>query len=87
MNGEIVVEFESTGHLVILVCLSLGFVITFGAIIYHRYYLKDRISQAKYVAIAKFFFQVTDLFTDLVFNMILYLSQRLLTLTYTSQSH
>ena len=69
-----------------LTCIIVTLILIFSACLYQNCKAKRRSDNMNFTSIIKFFFQVGDLFTDIFFNAILYLENRLYLLTYISIS-
>ena len=80
---EIIESLNNTGEYVIGVCVTVAvLVVILGATLSRNH--SSQTDGIQYLAIGKFFYQVGDLFTDIFFNVILILEDRLHALTYIS---
>ena len=85
-NLQLIKDFNTTGERIVVAsaCLALLFVV--GSFVYYKKKVKGKAGNIQYLAIGKFFLQSSDLFTDIFFNVILYLEDTLPVLTYVSIS-
>ena len=83
-NQSLINDFDNTAKIIVLACFIMALMLMFGGFLYQNFKAKRRSDKTNFSSIIKFFFQVGDLFTDIFFNAILYLENRLYLLTYIS---
>ena len=79
-------EFDTTGQYIVVICAVLAFVFVTSSFIYYEKTVEGAGDKINYLVVGRFFLQLSDLFTDLFFNAILYLENRLFLLTCVSIS-
>ena len=77
-------NFDETSQYILIIGGICGVLFVFVGFI--RYKKSEEGDEMGYISIAKFVFQTSDLFTDLFFNVILYLENELYVLIYVSIS-
>ena len=83
-NLNIIARFDDSIQYVVVIPAILAILLMIFSYIHYKTYVRGKGNKMNYIYIGKFFFQVTDLFTDLFFNIVLYFENRLYTLTYIS---
>ena len=83
-NINIISRFDDSIQYVVLIPAILAILLMIFTYIHYKIFVRGKGDKMNNLYIGKFFFQVTDLFTDLFFNIVLYFENRLYTLTYIS---
>ena len=85
-NLQLIKDFDTTGQYIVFVGVISAFLFVVGSFVYYKKKVQGVADSVRYLAIGKFFLQLSDLFTDIFFNVILYLENRMAILTYISIS-
>ena len=83
-NSQFISDFDATGQYIVIAGGTLAFLFITVAFWYYKTVVNGIADSTSYITIGKFFLQLIDFFTDLFFNVILYLEGKFPVLTWIS---